>query len=154
MLFRISFFLPLFHRQFKLIFSFPVSDVFLPSRLPKPVPKSNPNRIRIVSADPFHSIKTVHQCSGLAELNDGGDKLAVIDFFAAWCGPCKMIEEMSKTLENVVFLKIDVDEAEDAAQEYNVSAMPTFIFIKNNAKVAELMGANAEKLKELIEKHA
>ena len=47
---------------------------------------------------------------------------------------------MSKTLENVVFLKIDVDEAEDAAQEYNVSAMPTFIFIKNNAKVKTLFG--------------
>ena len=63
----------------------------------------------------------------------------MIDFFATWCGPCKMIapqiEEMSKSLENVVFLKVDVDEAEDAAQEFNVSAMPTFIFMKNNAKV-------------------
>ena len=104
----------------------------------------------------------VHQCSDLAELkqqlNEAGDKLVVIDFFATWCGPCKMIapqiEEMSKSLENVVFLKVDVDEAEDAAQEFNVSAMPTFIFMKNNAKVAELMGANADKLKELVEKHA
>jgi len=51
-------------------------------------------------------------------------------------------------------LKIDVDEAEDAAQEYAVSAMPTFLFIKSNQKVDELMGANAEKLKELVEKHA
>jgi len=63
----------------------------------------------------------------------------VIDFFATWCGPCKMIappiEEMSKTLENVVFLKVDVDEAEAAAQEFNISAMPTFIFMKSNAKV-------------------
>jgi hypothetical protein len=52
---------------------------------------------------------------------------------------------MARTLENVVFLKIDVDEAEDAAQEYNVSAMPTFIFIKNNAKVKTLwcnLGSN------------
>ena len=46
------------------------------------------------------------------------------------------IEEMSKSHDNVVFLKVDVDEAEDAAQEFNVSAMPTFIFMKSKVKVA------------------
>ena len=45
------------------------------------------------------------------------------------------IEEMSKSHDNVVFLKVDVDEAEDAAQEFNVSAMPTFIFMKSKVKV-------------------
>jgi thioredoxin 1 len=43
----------------------------------------------------------------------------VIDFYATWCGPCKMIapqiEEMSKALDNIVFLKVDVDEVEEAA---------------------------------------
>jgi len=121
------------------------------------------NRKPLRNVSNFKKIfKMVHQCSDLAELkqqlNDAGDKLVVIDFFATWCGPCKMIapqiEEMAKTNENVVFLKVDVDEAEDAAQEFNVSAMPTFIFMKSNAKVAELMGANADKLKELVEKHA
>ena len=45
---------------------------------------------------------------------------------------------MSKEMADVVFLKVDVDENEDAAQEYNISAMPTFIFIKNQAKVRSL----------------
>ena len=58
------------------------------------------------------------------------------------CGPCKVIapqiEAMSKEMADVVFLKVDVDENEDAAQEYNISAMPTFIFIKNQAKVRSL----------------
>ena len=45
---------------------------------------------------------------------------------------------MSKEMADVVFLKVDVDENEDAAQEYNISAMPTFIFIKNQAKVSSL----------------
>ena len=45
------------------------------------------------------------------------------------------IEQMSNEMSNVVFLKVDVDEAEDVAQEYNISAMPTFLFIKNGQKV-------------------
>ena len=69
-------------------------------------------------------------------------KLVVIDFFATWCGPCKMIspkiEAMAGEMSNVVFLKVDVDEAEDVAEEYNISAMPTFIFLKNGQKVKDL----------------
>ena len=69
-------------------------------------------------------------------------KLVVIDFFATWCGPCKMIspkiEAMAGEMSNVVFLKVDVDEAEDVAQEYNISAMPTFVFLKNGQKVKDL----------------
>ena len=45
------------------------------------------------------------------------------------------IEAMAGEMSNVVFLKVDVDEAEDVAQEYNISAMPTFIFLKNGTKV-------------------
>jgi len=103
----------------------------------------------------------VKQCASLAELKEqlksAGDKLVVIDFFATWCGPCKVIapqiETMSAEMPEVVFLKVDVDENEDAAQEYNISAMPTFIFIKKEAKVADMMGANADKLKALVAQH-
>jgi len=104
----------------------------------------------------------VHKVGSLDELNSqlasAGDKLVVIDFFATWCGPCKMIapklEEWSASMPNVVFLKVDVDEAEDVAAEYSIQAMPTFIFMKNKAKVGDLCGANADKLKELITTHA
>eukprot|EP00088_Acartia_fossae_P041647 TRINITY_DN43564_c0_g1_i1.p1 TRINITY_DN43564_c0_g1~~TRINITY_DN43564_c0_g1_i1.p1 ORF type:complete len:106 (-),score=33.99 TRINITY_DN43564_c0_g1_i1:265-582(-) len=88
------------------------------------------------------------------QLASAGGKLVVVDFFATWCGPCKMIsphlEEMDKTMDDVVFLKVDVDECEDIAQEYKITAMPTFIFIKNKSKVADLTGANVEKLKEIV----
>ncbi len=85
----------------------------------------------------------VFQCEDLGDLQDqlgkAGDKLVVVDFYATWCGPCKMIspkiEEMEAEMKNVVFLKVDVDESEDAAQEYGISAMPTFILIKNKNKV-------------------
>merc|ERR1711893_25652 len=108
------------------------------------------------------TVKMVKLIGSMDELNkelaEAGSKLVVIDFYATWCGPCKMIspklEEMSKTMTNVVFLKVDVDEAEDVAAEHNISAMPTFIFMKNKQKVADLMGANPDKLKELVEQHA
>ena len=88
----------------------------------------------------------VYQCTDLADLNskieEAGDKLVVIDFFATWCGPCKMIapkiEEMEKSMPNVVFLKVDVDDNEEAAMEFNVTAMPTFVFMKKKQKVSEL----------------
>ena len=85
----------------------------------------------------------VKQCDTLdslkSELANAGDKLVVIDFYATWCGPCKVIApkvvEMAASMDNVVFLKVDVDENEDASQEYKITAMPTFLFFKNGEKV-------------------
>jgi len=92
-----------------------------------------------------------------AKLQEAGNKLVVVDFFATWCGPCKMIapklQKMSEEMKEVVFLKVDVDENEEIATEYKVSAMPTFVFIKNKSKIDEFAGANEAKLKELISKH-
>lgn len=52
------------------------------------------------------------------------------------------------------FFQVDVDDCEDIAMEYNISSMPTFIFIKNKQKVEEFAGANAEKLTNTIQKLA
>jgi len=60
------------------------------------------------------------------------------------------LEEMAAQFTDVIFLKVDVDDNEEVASEYNISCMPTFIFIKNKEKVNEFSGANADKLKELI----
>jgi thioredoxin 1 len=57
---------------------------------------------------------------------------------------------MAQENPNLVVLKVDVDECEDIAAEYSISAMPTFIFIKNKTKVETMTGANAEKLKGLV----
>eukprot|EP01134_Creolimax_fragrantissima_P007224 CFRG7224T1 len=88
----------------------------------------------------------------------GGDKLVVIDFFAVWCGPCKVISPFVESLEekyaNVSFVKVDVDELEELAGECGIQAMPTFQFYKGGKKVAELKGANKEKLEDLVKQHA
>jgi len=91
-------------------------------------------------------------------LTNAGGKLVVIDFFATWCGPCKRIspflEQLSDSMSNVHFLKVDVDEAEEIARNESVSAMPTFVLYKNGKRVTELVGASQDKLKELIVSNA
>ncbi|XP_053961256.1 thioredoxin-2 [Anastrepha obliqua] len=92
------------------------------------------------------------------QLKEAGAKLVVIDFFATWCGPCKLIapklEELAKEYEGrVVVLKVDVDECEDIAMEYNVSSMPTFVFIKESKQINSFAGANGEKLADFIAKN-
>lgn len=52
----------------------------------------------------------------------------------------------------LLHLQVDVDECEDIAMEYNVSSMPTFVFVKNGNKVDEFAGANANKLDDTIKK--
>lgn len=103
----------------------------------------------------------VHESPDLADLESKiqnaalQNKLTIIDFTATWCGPCKMIapvyKELSEEFPNAQFIKVDVDDNPAAAQKYGVSAMPTFVFIKGGEIVDRLMGANAARLKELIE---
>lgn len=74
----------------------------------------------------------------------------VIDFFAAWCGPCKGIapklEVLEKEFPNITILKVDVDDSEELAGAYDVSVLPTFLFLHNGAPVARIEGANLAQL--------
>ncbi|KAL7648651.1 UNVERIFIED_CONTAM: hypothetical protein RMT77_000558 [Armadillidium vulgare] len=92
------------------------------------------------------------------QLEEAGSKLVVVDFYATWCGPCKTIapkiEALSKELENVVFLKVDVDDCEELSQRYKISCMPTFLFFRNKEKIDSFSGANEPKLRETILKLA
>lgn len=103
----------------------------------------------------------VKQIKSMQELEqafkDAGGKAVFIDFFATWCGPCKMIapklEEFSKVYTNVVVLKVDVDQCEDIAAKYAIQAMPTFIVFKNGQKVEDFCGANVDKVEALLKKY-
>ncbi|XP_057335289.1 thioredoxin-2 [Microplitis mediator] len=89
-------------------------------------------------------------------IDEAGDKLLVVDFHATWCGPCKVIgpkfEELATIHEDVIFVKVDVDECEEIATVYEVSSMPTFKFFKKGKPVETIVGASEAKLKEAIEK--
>lgn len=104
------------------------------------------------------AVLIVDQADLLKRLEEAGDRLVVIDFYASWCGPCKMIgpklEELATTLGDVIMiLKVDVDECEEIAMSYNISTMPTFVFIKNGDTLESFSGANYDKIKSTVSKY-
>lgn len=102
----------------------------------------------------MHEPKTLDDVNALVLKAGSAGQLVVIDFTATWCGPCQMIAPVFKKLsqdhDDVVFLKVDVDQNPDTAAHYNVSAMPTFIFIKGGVVVERVMGADPNKLQSVV----
>ncbi len=87
------------------------------------------------------------------------DKLVVMDFFATWCGPCKMLtpifESLSREMSDTVdFAKIDIDRSLEVAQEYKIVSVPTMIIFKNGKEVQRIVGfVPKEQIKSKIKAH-
>ena len=87
------------------------------------------------------------------------DELIVLDFFANWCKPCKVIgpivEELSNEYEGkATIIKIDVDNNKEIASQYGIRNIPTILFIKNGEVVDKHMGAAPKSvLKSKIDSH-
>jgi len=115
------------------------------------------NAVHGLRGGELHQPETLEDVNSLVLKAGSAGQLVVIDFTATWCGPCQMIapifKEMSNTYDDVVFLKVDVDENAETAANYNVSAMPTFIFIKGGVVVERVMGADPSKLQASIDVH-
>ena len=72
------------------------------------------------------------------------EKTVLVDFFANWCGPCKMlspiVDEVAKENEQIKVVKIDVDNAQDLAAKYGVMSIPTLVVIKNGKETNRSVG--------------
>ena len=92
---------------------------------------------------------------GILDLNDGNfdetvaSGVVLVDFWAPWCGPCKMqtpvLEQMVDKVEGkAVIAKVNVDEAPQTAGKYGIRSIPTILIFKNGAPVQQMVGLQQE----------
>ena len=84
-------------------------------------------------------------------------KLVIVDFWATWCGPCRMLSPILDELEEemasqITVVKVNVDDADEIAAQYRIMSIPTLLFFKNGQQVDKTVGAMpkpalAEKIK-------
>ncbi|ELP84850.1 thioredoxin H-type, putative [Entamoeba invadens IP1] len=96
-------------------------------------------------------INSVEDLSRILDTN-----VIIFDFFATWCGPCKSIAPVFEDLANknpkVKFVKVDVEAGEEIAQNYEITAMPTFILSNKGDVVDRIKGADIDGLNALVAK--
>lgn len=114
----------------------------------------NPNFNQSVQG---HS-KNVHELKDIisyTEMISGNDKV-VVDFYANWCGPCKMIKPEYERLADanvgvIKFCSVNVDTAQDISMTLGIKSMPTFLFIYQGSEVARVVGGDPNKLRGAVE---
>ena len=104
------------------------------------------------------NVQTVTDADFDAEVKDS-DTLTLVDFWAEWCGPCKMIAPTVAELADeyqgrVKVCKLDVDENQRTAQQYAVRSIPSLLFFKGGKVVETVVGAvRKQRIEEVIEAH-
>lgn len=82
--------------------------------------------------------------------------IAVVDFHASWCGPCKRVapqyDAMVRQYPMVKFFKVDIDAAADLAEEFQIRAVPTFLVLQNGAPTLRVNGADLTKVEIYLNK--
>lgn len=86
-------------------------------------------------------VKTIEEFNEVIATN----KIVAVDMWAAWCGPCRqyspVFEKVSETTENIAFVKVNVDEVNEIAAEYNVVSIPTTLIIKDGKVSNRIVGS-------------
>jgi thioredoxin 1 len=72
-------------------------------------------------------------------------KTEVIDFWATWCGPCKLmnpiLDEVEKENPNLTITRIDIDSDKEMVEQYNIQSVPTYVILKDGKEVDRIIGA-------------
>lgn len=83
------------------------------------------------------------------------NKKVIVDFFATWCGPCKMLspvlEQLSNEYEDITFVKVDVDDCHEISKKYGIMSVPTLMKFENGKLIDSKVGyQNIDELKKWI----
>ena len=79
------------------------------------------------------------------------NKRILVDFYADWCGPCRMLGSVLENINDIEILKVNVDKYPDIAQRYMVMSIPTLLLMDNGKVIKNNVGfMNEEELKEFI----
>lgn len=84
------------------------------------------------------------------------NEFVLVDFFATWCPPCKMLapilEQISNERNDILVLKVNIDEFKSIADKYDIHAVPTLVFFKNNEEVKRNLGfIGKDQIEQMIE---
>lgn len=75
--------------------------------------------------------------------------IVLVDFFATWCGPCKMtgpiIDQLAEEVKDVKFAKVDVDQNQELSSQYQIFSIPTFLIFKGGEVVGQFVGAQSKE---------
>ncbi|MDB8792694.1 thioredoxin [Romboutsia sp. 1001216sp1] len=104
-------------------------------------------------------VEIINESKFANEISEG---VVVVDFFATWCGPCKMLSPIIDSLaeemkDSVKFIKVDADESVNILQEYGVAGLPTIAIFKEGQKQDMIVGFSpkeilAEKIENCLNK--
>lgn len=84
------------------------------------------------------------------EIKEG---LHLVDFYAEWCGPCRMLSPILEEIDEIDVIKVNVDEFENLAREYKVMSIPKLLYVKDGEILLEHTGFQSEEeIKETIKK--
>lgn len=99
--------------------------------------------IHVADVDTFNNV-----------LDQAKDRLVVANFYAKWCGPCQkfktFFEEVSEEYINVVFMTVDIDNAEELSELYKITSLPTLKFIKQGQEIKSIVGTDTERIIDII----
>ena len=99
-------------------------------------------------------MKVINESEFVNEVKDG---LVLVDFYAEWCGPCKMLspvlEQINKENKDIKVVKVNIDNSRNIASYYQIQSIPTLVLLKDGEFIRRMIGFNPKKeIEEFIEK--